>query len=373
MPGLSELVDQHSYGVLHADLGLGTFETHLAAATGGSVPAGGTLFDSRLGLELLRWCPPLLGLEPHCSPARYLARRREMGAYRAARALLRGTGISCFLVDTTALGDRGPCPGPHGLSSPGELAAAAAGSAREAVGLGALAEQVADTSGSVRAFVSDTAEALHGAARGAVAFTCAADFREERPPGLYEVQRAADRWLRARSRRTPGPESGTADPSHCPADTVGAEPALVRHLLWGALVTGRPVQLHCGDPAPLAGFLRAGSGLGNDVVLLTRRPYHRVAARLAAAYPHVYADIGPRPAETLAEAPFGKLLFSSGARALPELYVVRARTFVRALEELLTEWVADGGCTGGDAVRIARQIASGTARRIYRLEAAVAG
>ena len=75
--GLDALVDQHSHGVLHAALGLRTFETHLAAAVvagsgvagSGEEPPGGALldgaspFDSRTGLDVRRWCPPLLGLE----------------------------------------------------------------------------------------------------------------------------------------------------------------------------------------------------------------------------------------------------------------------------------------------------------------------
>ncbi len=388
--GLNMLVDQHSYGILHADLGLGTFETHLAAAErgsavtgatdedhgGGGVPRSGSFFDGPTGLAVRHWCPPLLGLEAHCSPARYLARRRELGAYTAGRALLRGSGISCFLFESGDPREPWPCSDVHGLSSAVELAAAAAGLVRERVSLEVLAGQVADTSGSVRAFVRNAAEALHAAAPGAVAFTCVARFREEQPPGLHEVQRAAERWLRARAGQRPGTVSAGVsggDPLGQDGCAVQAEPVLVRHLLWSAFVTRRPVQLLCGDPAPLAGFLRSVRGLGTDVVLLTQRPHHRVAARLAAAHPHVYADVGPCPAETLAEAPFGKLLFSSGARALPELYVVRARTFVREMQKLLAQWVVDGGCTDADAARIARQISRGTARRVYGLEDATAG
>ncbi|MFC4497303.1 hypothetical protein ACFPA8_24535 [Streptomyces ovatisporus] len=108
-------------------------------------------------------------------------------------------------------------------------------------------------------------------------------------------------------------------------------------------------------------------------MLLTRPSYHRVAARLAAEHPHVYADIGPAPAETPAEVPFGKLLFTSHVRALPELYVLRARAFVQALHEVLAEWTAEGSCTGDDAVRIARRIAAGTAGQIYGFDEAGAG
>ncbi len=100
-----DLVDQYSHGVLHGELGLGAFERHLAAASGvrgGGFGRGfgGSFFDSRVGLAVRRWCPPILGLDPHVPAVRYLARRRELGAYAAGRALLRATGIRVLLVGT---------------------------------------------------------------------------------------------------------------------------------------------------------------------------------------------------------------------------------------------------------------------------------
>ncbi|MEU2789138.1 amidohydrolase [Streptomyces sp. NPDC007100] len=345
MDGLPPLVDQYSHGALHGDLGLGAFEAHLAAASGGHgpAPAGTTFFDSWTGLGVRRWCPPLLGLEAHCPPARYLARRRELGAYRASRLLLRGTGIGTFLLDTGA---------PSELTSAGELAAAAGGRAHEVVRLEPLAEQIADTSGSVDSFIGYTAEAVYAAAQEATAFASGAPFCEGRAPEAGEVRRAADRWLGGRR----------------PGERL-ADPALLRHLLWSAVATGVPVQLHCADPRPLAGFLRATTGIGTDLVLLTGSPHHRRAAQLAAVHPHVYADAGPCPEEALAQAPFGKLLFSTGARALPELYVTGARFFVRAVGRVVGEWAEEGLCTAADARRITEMITSGTARRVYRLAA----
>ncbi|KUL54634.1 amidohydrolase [Streptomyces sp. NRRL F-4489] len=346
MDTLPPLIDQHSHGAAHGEFGLGTFEAQLAAAAGarGPAPAGTSSFDTRTGLALRRWCPPLLGLEPYCPPVRYLARRRELGAFHAQRALLRGAGIGTFLVEAGA---------PASLTSAGELATAAAARAHEVVRLEPLAEQVADTSGSVESFLAYTAEALYSAAQHATAFASGAAYGEGRAPEAGEVRRAADRWLRGRR----------------PGERLG-EPALVRHLLWSAVATGLPVQLHCADPQPLVPFLRATAGLGCDLVLLPAVPHHRRAAQLAAEYAHVYADAGPFPEETLAHAPFGKLLFSSGARGLPELYVTAARLFARGLARVVGEWTAEGLCAAGDARRITELVGSGTARRVYRLAAA---
>lgn len=113
-------------------------------------------------------------------------------------------------------------------------------------------------------------------------------------------------------------------------------------------------------------------------MLLHSYPYHRAAAHLTGVHAHVYADLGPvlahtgaRAAAVLAEvlerAPFGKLLFSSGAHGLPELHVVAASVFRTALARVLGEWVMDGAWSRTDAQRVATMIAADNARRVYRL------
>ncbi|MFF0447778.1 amidohydrolase family protein [Streptomyces sp. NPDC004609] len=354
----SPLVDQYCHGVLRTELGLGTFEARLGRADGPPAP-GTTFFDTQTGFAVRRWCPPLLGLEPHCPPARYLARRRELGVLEAGRRLLRGSGISTFLVDTGLPGD---------LTGPSEIAASAAAEAHEIVRLELLAEQVADTSGTVEGFLANLAESVHGAAASAVAFTSVAAVRhgvalDPGAPGPGEVRRAAGRWLAGR-----------------PVGGELTDPVLVRHLLWVAVASGLPLQLHVGvgDPMLLSGFAAATAGLGTDLVLLHGYPYHRHAAHLAGVFPHVYADSGPALAHTGARAaavlaeilelvPFGKLLFSSGARGLPELHVVGARVFREALGRVLGGWVRDGAWSRTDAERVAGMIAAGNARRVYGL------
>jgi predicted TIM-barrel fold metal-dependent hydrolase len=355
------LVDHYCQGVLRTELGLGTFEAHLAPAAAPSAPPapGTTFFDTQTGFAVRRWCPPLLDLEPHCPPARYLARRRELGVLEAGRRLLRGTGIATYLVDTGRPGD---------LAGPPEIAASGAADAREIVRLELLAEQVADTSGTVEALLANLAEAVHGAAASAVAFTSVAAVHanlahHHEAPGPGEVRGAAGRWLGARR---------AGDPID--------DPVLLRHLLWTAVASGLPLQLHVGiqDPLVLAGFAAATAGLGTDLVLLHGYPHHRNAAHLASVHPHVYADLGPaiartgaRAAAVLAEilelAPFGKLLFSSGARGLPELHVVGARIFREAVGRVLGGWVVDGAWSRADAERVAGMLAAGNARRVYGL------
>ncbi|MFD3720376.1 amidohydrolase [Streptomyces sp. NPDC058674] len=371
------LVDQYCHGVLRTELGLGTFEAELVHSAGPPA-AGTTSFDTQTGFAVRRWCPPLLGLEPHCAPVRYLARRRELGPAESARRLLRGAGVAAYLVDSGAAGD---------LTGPKELALAGNAEAFEVVRLELLAEEAADTSGTVAAFLANLAEAVHHTATGAAAFTCGSAGPSAGPslgavlafapgpPDPDEVRGAAGRWL---ARRAKG-------------DAV-RDPVLLRHLLWSAVGSGPALQLHTGadagepgqrpdrgDPGLFTEFARATVGLGARLVLLGGYPHHRHAAQLAAAFPHVYADAGAalgrtgtRAAGILAEllelAPFGKLMFSSGGRRLPELHAVGALVFREALDRVLGGWVAEGAWSRRDADRVAAMIAEGNARRVYRLD-----
>ncbi|EFE70196.1 conserved hypothetical protein [Streptomyces viridosporus ATCC 14672] len=243
------LVDQYCHGVLRTELGLGTFEAQLARTEGPPAP-GTTLFDTQTGFAVRRWCPPLLGLEPHCPPARYLARRRELGVVEAGRRLLRGSGITTYLVDTGPPGD---------LTGPAELAAAGDAEAHEIVPLEQLAEQVADTSGTVESFLANLDESVHGAAAHAVAFASVAGLRHglalaPEPPGPREVRGAAGRWLAARR-----------------AGDELSDPVLLRHLLWSAVASARPLQLHAGLGAPGARVDRADPVLPPAAARGTRR------------------------------------------------------------------------------------------------------
>ncbi|WUH94098.1 amidohydrolase [Streptomyces sp. NBC_00433] len=336
------VVDAYCHGVLPGDLGIGAFEARLP----GAAAPGTTLFDSPAGFAVRRWCPPLLGLEAHCAPARYLARRRELGAYEAARLLLRGTGIRAYLVDTGEPGD---------LTPPKELGAAGGAAAYEIVRLEPLAQQVADTSGTVDGFLANLAQSVHGAAFSAVGFSCAAEpLGDGCAPTPAEVRCAAAYWL---ANRRVGERA--------------ADPVLLRHLLWHAVESGLPLVLrHRQDgpgPAAVAAFLRATAGHGTDVVLLPGPAHESAAARLAADLPHVCLAIGTDPAAVLARVPFGKVLYAGGAVGLPELYVTGSRGFLAALDRAVGERVAAGEWSAADGQRVAALVAEGNARRVYRL------
>ncbi|GAB7029830.1 amidohydrolase family protein [Streptomyces sp. NPDC021749] len=372
--GLPPLVDHHCHGVLRHEPDAAAFASYLTESD--RPPAAGTThFDTQTGFAVRRWCPPLLDLPAHCPPEHYLARRRELGPEETRRRLLGATGIGAYLVDTGLPGD---------LTGPDDTAAAGGGTGHEVVRLETLAERTAAATGDgataadAEEFTDALARAVQDAARTAVAFKTVAAYRHglalaPEPPTAGAVHTAARAWLAAGAGRL-------------------TDPVLLRHLVALAVATRRPLQIHTGfgdpdlrldhaDPALLTGLVRATAGTGTDLVLLHCYPYHRQAAYLASVFPHVYADVGltlthtgPRATAVLAEflelAPFGKLLFSTDAYGLPELYVVGSALFRTALAEVLGGWTASGAWSSDDARRVGAMLAAENARRVYGLGAA---
>jgi len=368
------LVDHHCHGVVRGDLDRPGFEALMSE--GGPPPDGATNFDTPVGLAIRRHCAPVLDLAPHASPEDYLRRRAELGTAQVTRRFLQASGIAEMLIDT---GLR-----PEALLDPPAMARASGGDAREIVRLETVAERLADDGVEpgefAAAFRASLARAV--AASGAAGLKSIAAYRtgldfDPRPPGAAEITAAAAGWL-----ARPAGQRRLADP------------VLTRALLWAAVECGLPIQFHIGygdrdirlhrsDPALLTDFLHLVDGRV-PVMLLHTYPYQRQAGYLAAVYPNVYLDVGlalsyvgpARAGEVLAEAlelaPFTKLLFSTDAFGLPELYYLGAQVFRQALDRLLGERVRSGEWAAGDAGRIAHMVCAGNARRVYRLGAGAA-
>ncbi len=358
------LVDGHCHQVTTGPL---TDDAFVLWCTESSSASESTI-DGQLGYAIRRWCAPVLDLPAHASIRDYLAARRDIGPQEAASRLMRAARLSGLLIDTGL-----PAAG---LVTIGQMSDLAGAPAREVIRLETLAESVID--GSDAMGYSDTVgDALDAAFRaGAVAAKSIAAYRHgldlppERPTGA-EVQAAAGAWKRERAAR--------------PARLT--DPVLLRHLLWCAVDAGRPIQLHSGfgdadanllrsDPARLQPFCAATRNTGTRLVLLHCYPYHREAGWLAHVYPHVYVDVGltvgyvgARAAAVLGEflelAPFGKVMYSSDAYGLAELYQVGAAQFRHSLGRTFGGFVDDGAMTADDARAVAAAIGEGTANRLY--------
>jgi predicted TIM-barrel fold metal-dependent hydrolase len=323
-------------------------------------PLGTTLFDSMLGLALRRHCAPALDLEPLAPPEAYLARRQELGAAEVNRRLLAAAGIRTFLVDTGLAAEN--------ICTPADLALWADGEAFEVVRLERLAESVL-LSGTDD-FPGEVEERLQMSGAVAVksiaAYRVGLDLPSEKPTADELAMALKD-----------------VDPRRL------ADPTVSAWLAHTAIELGMPVQFHVGygdndldlrqcDPLWLTPLLRSSQELGVPVLLLHNYPFHRNAAYLAQVFPHVFVDLGLAThnsgalsrsvlRETLELVPFGKLLFSTDAFGLAELYLLGSVLFRVALEGLLDELVESGDMTTDDATRIGAMVARDNAIRAYGL------
>jgi predicted TIM-barrel fold metal-dependent hydrolase len=281
--------------------------------------------------------------------------------------MMAATGTQTFLLDTGYL--------PEPITTPGELAALTGGRAEEIVRLEVVAQDVLASSGAA-GFAGQFRNQLSQRCAGAAGVKSIAAYRvglelEGARPTDAEVTAAADRLL------------SSGGPLRV------ADPVLHRFLIWSGIDLQMPVQFHVGygdadvdlhrcDPLLLTDLLRATESAGVPVLLLHNYPFHRHAGYLAQVFGHVFVDvglathnIGSRAPAILAEllelAPFGKVLFSSDAFGLAELYLLGAVLFRRGLGRLLADGVSDDAWTAADAVRIAAMIGAANAERAYRL------
>ncbi|MBI4675513.1 MAG: amidohydrolase family protein [Chloroflexi bacterium] len=149
-----------------------------------------------------------------------------------------------------------------------------------------------------------------------------------------------------------------------------------------------PIQFHTGfgdpdldlaqvNPAFLRPLFEEEKYRGAKIVLLhAAYPYARTLGYLAAVYPNVYADFGlaiPFVAgdaravlrDVLGLAPASKVLYSSDAFHIPELYWLGAKLGRRALGDVLAEYVADDLITGDAAREMAELMLWRNAARVY--------
>ena len=151
-----------------------------------------------------------------------------------------------------------------------------------------------------------------------------------------------------------------------------------------------PIQFHTGlgdpdldltkvDPAALRLIFSERYRAAPIVLLHSGYPYARSMAYLAAMFPNVYADFGEVQLfvaggdlraivrELVGLAPASKLLFSSDASLVPELYWLGAQAGRRALGTVFDEHIAEGIIDERTALEMADMIFWRNAERIYGL------
>jgi hypothetical protein len=150
-----------------------------------------------------------------------------------------------------------------------------------------------------------------------------------------------------------------------------------------------PIQFHTGlgdpdldltlvDPAALRLLFSERFRAAPIVLLHTGYPFVRSLAYLAAMFPNVYADMGEAILfaageateiyrELIGLAPASKLLFSTDASLVPELYWIGARVGRQALGRVLDEHIADGVLDEATAIDWAERMLWRNSEAIYGL------
>lgn len=369
------LVDHHCHGVVESTLQRAGFED-LITESDRPAPPGCTFFDTQLGMAIRAQCAPLLGLPAYAAPEDYLARRAELGAPEVNRRLLSSTGISDYLVETGYRGDA--------VLRPAALAAHSGAGHAQIVRLERIAETLADAGVAPDDYPRAFRTALDDRLQHAVGVKTIAAYRggfgfDPSRPTDQQVVRSARAWI-------------DTDGSRVSRSTEArlSDPVLIRFGIWEAVERTVPIQVHVGygdpdidldrcNPLLLTELLRRSRGSGAAFMLLHCYPYHREAGYLAHVFEHVYIDVGLAVnytgaqsgqiiAESLELTPFHKALFSSDAFGAAELFSLGALLFRRGLGQALGRWEREHGWPPAEQRRIAGLIASGNARRVYRLD-----
>jgi predicted TIM-barrel fold metal-dependent hydrolase len=172
--------------------------------------------------------------------------------------------------------------------------------------------------------------------------------------------------------------------------------ALLDFLLLQALeaagARGMPVQLHTGfgdtdldlrlaNPLHLRRVLEDPRFRSVPLVLLhASYPYAREASYLASVYPQVYLDCGLAVPylsvagmrevlrELLELAPTTKVLYSSDAHGIPELFYLGSRWGREALGNVLENALRDGDLTSREVDEVAGAVLRGNALALYGLQ-----
>ena len=368
------MIDHHCHGVSPAELDFAAFQA-LFSESYRPAPAGTTEFQKPLGLAIRRWCAPVLDLEPSCPAETYVERRLALGAAEVNKRFLRASGLDELLIDT---GHRSAS-----IANVAQMGEISSRPAREVVRIEAVAEEVARSGVTAGNFARTFADMLSERSKDAVGLKTIVAYRttfkiDQTAPAIADVERAADRWLKR-----------CADSGKVRLD----DPTIIRHGLWiGAeLCRSRrfPMQVHVGfgdpdvymhacDPSHFTDFIAAMEKWDVPVTLLHNYPFQREAAWLSEIFQNVYYDVGvilnyaaPMATDILGEAmemgKYSKLLYSSDAFGLSELYYLGARQFRLALRRVLDRWLAEDACSLQDAEEIVRMVTQENARRIYPL------
>ncbi|MCS7222456.1 MAG: amidohydrolase family protein [Anaerolineae bacterium] len=202
---------------------------------------------------------------------------------------------------------------------------------------------------------------------------------EIKPPSQEEVEHGFQR-LRARAER--GEPIRLADKPLCDELVLLALQIAQRQELPIQFHTGfgdRDLDLRWASPLHLRWILESGRYRDVPIVLLhAGYPYVRDTAYLASIYPNVFVDVslaiplaGPDIVSVLTEifglAPYSKVMFSSDAHTLPEMYWLAAELGRRELARALAHLMEASWLTRAEAEEVAHRVLHDNAAQLYGL------
>jgi predicted TIM-barrel fold metal-dependent hydrolase len=364
------IVDQHAHNLLRPDAA--ARRPYPAAFTEGYDPevierhARHTLFYRRS----LREIGALLGCEP--AEGAIVARREGLGLEKLTEVCFHAAGLESILLDDGFLPSEILPVEWHGRFAP----------AYRVLRLEALAQDLLTAEEDFATFLERFRAALDPPPRGVVALKSIAPYRtglavEQVPRAVAEARFPAWQWSAAAGTRR------LTDKALLDFLLLQALELAARHRL--------PVQFHTGfgdpdldlrlaNPLHLRPLLEDPRYRAAPVVLLhASYPFAREAGYLASVYPHVSLDAGLAvPFLSVAGmrsvlgmllelAPTTKLLYSSDAHLIPELYYLAAKWGRALLGEALEQAVRDTDLTAREADEVAAAVLAGNARELYRL------
>jgi len=314
----------------------------------------------------------LLGCAP--TPDAVHAARRERGMEWLTREIVARANFKTWLIDTGY--------GAETTYSLDELRSLAPVRIEEVIRLEPMIEGLILQSGSFAQFIDAYRAAISNLrSRGIVGMKSVVAYRT----GLHVAEvSAADAATAFASVREAGLRSGTL--------RIESKP-LLDHLVVisveEAARQGVPIQFHTGlgdpdldltlvDPAALRLLFAERFRAAPIVLLHTGYPYVRSLAYCAAMFPNVYADMGETILfaageatqiyrELIGLAPASKLLFSTDASLVPELYWVGARVGRRALARTLGEHISEGTLDERTALDWAERMLWRNSEAVYSL------
>jgi len=369
------ILDHHAHALLRDGglLSMNAFQSFFTESNDPRVHAGyagKTLF--------FRWAIKELAAYFECEPIPevVLAARNSQDPYELGARMLQDAKLAVLLIDYGF--------GAHDHLSPEEMQARLPCRIERLLRLESMAQDlILENEGYDSFLEAFTARVESARSSGHVGLKSIIAYRTGLAIEAWSQDDARQAFRRARSR-------AARDGKVCLADKP-LNDVLVLRALEVAERQRMPIQFHTGfgdpdvdlllaNPLHLRPLLQSKRFENVPFVLLhASYPYTRELSYLASVYanvfmdislaiPYLAADIPTLVRTSLSLAPTTKVLFSSDAYSIPEIFWIAARWGRWGIGTVLEEWVKEGILSASEADEIAHQLLHGNAETVYGIK-----